>query len=51
MPQVRLWDTTDLDPILAAPPEHVFAAADPGSVAAILRRSHPWQGTDARRRG
>ncbi len=49
VPQVRLWDTSDLDRRHNPPTDHVFAAADPSSVAAILRRTHRWQSTDASR--
>lgn len=54
VPQVRLWDVADLDrPGVAHAPDHVFASADPdqarAAVAATLRRSHPWQSTDAKR--
>ncbi|MEM9562111.1 MAG: phytanoyl-CoA dioxygenase family protein [Actinomycetota bacterium] len=49
VPQVRLWDTSDLAGRTNPPTDHVFAAADPSSVAAVLRRVHPWQSTDASR--
>lgn len=52
IPQVRLWDTSDLvdgSDRTAGPPDHIFASTNPASVAATLRRSHPWQSTDAAR--
>lgn len=58
VPQVRLWDTTDLHRAgptdsRAAATDHMFAAPDPdparAAIAATLRRSHPWQSTDAQR--
>lgn len=55
VPQVGLWDTSDLDdgrPV-AGGSDHVFASADPdpirSSVAATLRRANRWQSTDAQR--
>ena len=57
VPQVRLWDDSDLDggpgPGGGTATDHIFAAADPdpvrSAVAATLRRAHPWQSTDAQR--
>jgi ectoine hydroxylase-related dioxygenase (phytanoyl-CoA dioxygenase family) len=40
-PQVRLWDTSDLEPRNRAD-DHMFARMEPGMVAAALRRSEPW---------
>ena len=48
-PQIRLWDTSDLDQRQNEPTDHIFASTRPGTVAERLRRRHPWQGTDAHR--
>jgi hypothetical protein len=40
-PQVRLWDTSDLD-ARNGHDDHVWAATDPTSVASVLRSSEPW---------
>lgn len=40
-PQVRLWDTSDLEARNVAD-DHMFAHADPGTVASLLRGSEPW---------
>lgn len=40
-PQVRLWDTSDLDARNRAD-DHMFARMEPGTVAGELRRSEPW---------
>ena len=40
-PQVRLWDTSDLDARNRAD-DHMFARMEPGLVASELRRSEPW---------
>lgn len=40
-PQVRLWNTDDLD-ARNANDDHVFALAETGTVAARLRGSEPW---------
>jgi hypothetical protein len=40
-PQVRLWDTSDLDERNLAD-EHIFAVTEPGSIASILRQRQPW---------
>lgn len=40
-PQVRLWDTSDLDARNRSD-DHMFARMEPGTVAAELRRSEPW---------
>lgn len=52
VPQVRLWDASDLgQPGIGS--DHIFAANDPdpgrAAIAATLRRSHRWQSTDAQR--
>lgn len=41
VPQVRLWDTSDLAARNRAD-DHMFARMEPGLVAAELRRSEPW---------
>ncbi|MEL7207622.1 MAG: phytanoyl-CoA dioxygenase family protein, partial [Actinomycetota bacterium] len=47
-PQVRLWDTSDLDAMQNGPEDHLFAEFRLDSVAAVLRSVEPWyeQGTD-----
>lgn len=40
-PQVRLWDTSDLDARNRSD-DHMFARMEAGSVAATLRHSEPW---------
>ena len=40
-PQVRRWDTSDLDARNRAD-DHMFARMEPGTVAAELRRTEPW---------
>jgi ectoine hydroxylase-related dioxygenase (phytanoyl-CoA dioxygenase family) len=40
-PQVRLWDTSDLDARNRAD-DHMFARMEPGTVAAALRHGQPW---------
>lgn len=48
-PQVRLWNTADLDELQNPPSDHVFARMQADSVAQILRTWHPWMGvTDYR---
>lgn len=48
-PQVRLWDTSDLDEVQNPPSDHIFARTQPGSVAEVFRTWHPWMGiTDYR---
>ena len=47
-PQVRLWDTTDLDARNRAD-DHMFARMEPGTVAATLRHSEPWYEPSAHR--
>ena len=41
-PQVRLWNTDDLDDLQNPPSDHVFARMQPDSVAQIFRTWHPW---------
>ncbi len=43
-PQVRLWNTDDLDAVHNDPTDHVFATTQPGSVAHTFRKMHPWHG-------
>jgi hypothetical protein len=42
VPQVRLWNTADLDELQNPPSDHIFARIQPDSVAQIFRASHPW---------
>lgn len=53
VPQVRLWDSSDLRHRRGGRSDHIFASPDPdpvrSAVAATLRRSHGWQSTDAKR--
>ncbi len=49
VPQVRLWNLDDFDERHNDPADHVFATSRTDSVAAILRRPIPWEGTDASR--
>lgn len=39
--QVRLWDTSDLEPRNRAD-DHIWARMEPGQVASELRRNEPW---------
>lgn len=49
VPQIRHWDTSDLDDLQNPPSDHIFARIMPDSVAQILRAWHPWMGvTDQR---
>lgn len=48
-PQMRLWNTADLEQVQNDPADHIFARWRTDSVAATLRQQHPWQGTDAQR--
>ena len=41
-PQVRLWNTADLDDLQNPPSDHVFARMLPDSVAQIFRTWHRW---------
>ena len=43
-PQVRMWDTADLDAMQNGPDDHVFAKFRHDSVGAILRTREPWMG-------
>jgi hypothetical protein len=43
-PQVRHWDTSDLDELQAGPDDHIFARFRFDSVAGILRHREPWMG-------
>ena len=48
-PQVRLWNTDDLDEIHNGPTDHTFANASSTSAAARFRTMLPWQqGHEAR---
>jgi len=48
-PQVRRWNTDDLDAVQNPPSDHFFARMQPGSVAEVFRTWHPWMGiTDYR---
>ncbi|MEZ5167263.1 MAG: phytanoyl-CoA dioxygenase family protein, partial [Acidimicrobiales bacterium] len=44
VPQVRLWDTSDLAELQNPPSDHVFARMQPDSVAHTFRTWHPWMG-------
>jgi hypothetical protein len=44
VPQVRLWDTADLDELHNPPSDHIFARMMPDSVAQVLRTWQPWLG-------
>lgn len=48
VPQVRLWDTSDLDERNRAD-DHLWARMDPGQVAAELRRNEAWYEPSAQR--
>jgi hypothetical protein len=49
VPQVRLWNTSDLDELHNPPSDHVFARMMPDSVAQVFRLPEPWMSvTDAR---
>jgi len=43
-PQVRQWDTSDLDEVHNGPDDHLFARFRTDSVAGILRHREPWHG-------
>lgn len=43
-PQVRQWDTSDLDEMQNGPDDHVFATFRFDSVAAVLRHREKWLG-------
>lgn len=44
MPQVRQWDTSDLEALHNGPDDHTFARFRTDSVAAILRHRERWHG-------
>ena len=44
VPQVRRWDTSDLDAVSPGHSDHVFATTTPDTVPAWLRRGEPWMG-------
>lgn len=44
VPQVRHWDTDDLDDMQNGPDDHVFARFRTDSVAAVLRSRERWEG-------
>lgn len=44
VPQVRQWDTSDLDAMQNGPDDHVFAKFRFDSVAAVLRHREKWLG-------
>ena len=44
VPQVRLWNTADLDELHNEPTDHMFATMAPDSVAHMFRVNHPWMG-------
>ena len=49
VPQVRLFDTSDLAEISGGPSDHIFANAPSGTAAARFRTMQPWQqGHEAR---
>jgi hypothetical protein len=43
-PQVRRWDTSDLDERQHDPADHIFATFDPAGLASILRHRERWMG-------
>jgi hypothetical protein len=42
VPQVRLWNTDDLEALQNPPSDHFFARMQPDSVANTMRTWHPW---------
>jgi hypothetical protein len=44
VPQVRLWDVSDLEAMQNGPEDHIFATFRTDSVAATLRTRHSWLG-------
>lgn len=49
VPQVRLWNTADLDEFQNPPSDHIFARVQADSVASVFRTMHPWTSvTDSR---
>jgi hypothetical protein len=49
VPQVRLWNTTDLDDLHNPPTDHTFARMQADSVAHTFRTWHPWHGVTEHR--
>lgn len=43
-PQVRLWDTADLDQLQNQPNDHIFATFDTAGLGMTLRIREPWMG-------
>lgn len=43
-PQVRLWDTSDLDQVQSEPGDHIFATFDLSKIGMVLRTREPWLG-------
>ncbi|HEY5663289.1 MAG TPA: phytanoyl-CoA dioxygenase family protein [Ilumatobacter sp.] len=43
-PQVRLWDTGDLEAALNRPDDHIFARFDPAGIGMTLRTREAWMG-------
>jgi hypothetical protein len=43
-PQVRRWDTSDLDDRQSAPNDHIFATFDTGRIGMALRHREAWMG-------
>jgi len=43
-PQVRRWNTSDLEALHNRPTDHVFATMESDSVAHVFRTNHPWHG-------
>ena len=43
-PQVRLWDTTDLDQVQNRTNDHIFATFDTERLGMTLRTREPWMG-------
>ena len=42
VPQVRLWNTADLDALQNPPSDHFFAQMQPDSVGNTFRSMQPW---------
>ena len=45
VPQVRRWNTSDLDGLHNPPTDHMFATMEADTVAQTFRTMHPWHGT------
>ncbi len=43
-PQLRRWDTSDLDELQSAPNDHIFATFDTSKIGMTLRGREPWMG-------